>query len=108
MTNKLKRVAEIVTDAAIRADWEGFCFHRDRFEIEVIFGNCFIKDADEKLDYDFYVNYLCQNNGFRIVFYSREDGETKEMTEAEWLVEVDRKFSEICGIHLKTAEEKTT
>lgn len=104
MAYTLEQVKEILTDAAIRANWNNFLFRRARYEVEVIFGNCFIENGNA--DGDFYKSYTCTTYGKNVCYKIWENGMTTEITEGEWFAQVEKYFWTICGTHLKV-EEKT-
>lgn len=114
MAYTYEQVAEIVTDAAIKADWKHIQFTRSKHEISIVFGKCLMLDGFNDCDY-FYINFSCtaEYDGARFTMWTDEGddihAELKKhvVTEDEWFTEVEKYFSEICGIHLKTAEEKT-
>ena len=106
MAYNFKQVSEIITDAAIRADWKNVSFTRDRMVVSVIFSNLFLEDSRVRYESDFYFKYTCEIDCGGTCYSKWNDSKTTDMTEAEWFAEVDKYFSDICGIHLNI-EEKT-
>ena len=106
MAYNFKQVSEIITDAAIRADWKNVSFTRDRMVVSVIFSNLFLEDSRVRYESDFYIKYTCETEYGGAHYSKWNDNKTTDMTEAEWFAEVDKYFSDICGIHLNI-EEKT-
>lgn len=106
MAYNFKQVSEIITDAAIRADWKNVSFTRDRMVVSVIFSNLFLEDSRVRYESDFYFKYTCEIDCGGTCYSKWNDSKTTDMTEAEWFAEVEKYFSDICGTHLKV-EEKT-
>ena len=106
MNYNFKQVSEIITDAVIRADWKNVSFTRDRMVVSVIFSNLFLEDSRVRYESDFYFKYTCEIDCGGTCYSKWNDSKTTDMTEAEWFAEVDKYFSDICGIHLNI-EEKT-
>lgn len=109
MAYTFEQVAEIITDAAIKADWKNVSFSRDRMFVSVLFSNLVLEDAIARQKTDFYIKYTCEtdyNRGARYSKWNDSDSKTTDMTEDEWFTEVEKYFSEICGVQLR-AEEKT-
>lgn len=101
-----KKVSEIITDAVIRANWKNVSFTRCNMDVSVIFSNLFLENASARQQSEFYHKYTCELD-YRGSRYSKwDDNKTTYMTEDEWFAEVEKHFSEICGIHLNI-EEKT-
>lgn len=101
MAYTLEQVKEILTDAAIRADWKNISFHRSKLEIEIIFGNCLM---DGKTDGEFYKSYTCTMYGTKNSYTLWENGAFTEISEDEWFAQVEKYFWTICGTHLKVEE----
>jgi hypothetical protein len=101
MAYTLEQVKEILTDAAIRADWKNISFRRSKFEIEVIFGSCLM---DGKTDGEFYKSYTCTMYGEKNSYTLWENGTFTEISEDEWFAQVKKYFWTICGTHLKVEE----
>lgn len=105
MNYNFKQVSEIITDAVIKAEWKNVSFARDRLSVSVIFGNLFLEDSRARYESDFYIKYTCEVDCDGTC-YSKWNNKITDMTEAEWFAEVEKYFSDICGIHLNI-EEKT-
>lgn len=103
MNYNFKQVSEIITDAAIRADWKNISFRRATFKIEITFGSCFMED---ETDEEFYKNYTCTAYGSKVSYSLWENGVFRVISEDEWFAQVEKYFWTICGTHLKV-EEKT-
>ena len=101
MAYTLEQVKEILTDAAIRADWKNILFSRSTFEIGITFGSCFMED---KTDGEFYKNYICTVYGSKNSYKLWENGAFTELSENEWFAQVEKHFWTICGTHLKVEE----
>ena len=101
MAYTLEQVKEILTDAAIRADWKNISFRRAKFETEITFGNCFMED---KTDGEFYKSYTCTVYCSKNSYKLWENGAFTEISEDEWFAQVEKYFWTICGTHLKVEE----
>lgn len=99
------QIADIITDAVIRTNWKNVSFTRDRQGVSVIFSNLFLESAEARRKSEFYEKFTCyfDYKGPRYSLWE-EDKETTEMTEDEWIAEVEKRFSDICGTHLKVKE----
>jgi len=101
-----KKVSDIITDAAIKANFKQISFLRNRQEVAVVFSNLFLDDSAERQKDEFYVKFTCELD-YRGSRYSKwDDRKTTYITEDEWFAELDGYFYSICGIHLNI-EEKT-
>lgn len=105
MNYNFKQVSEIITDAAIRADWKNVSFTRDRMVVSVIFSNLFLEDSRTRYESDFYLKYTCEVDCGGARYSKWNDSKTTDMTEAEWFAEVEKHFSEICGVSLNAKEK---
>ena len=99
------QIANIITDAVIRANWKNVSFTRSRYEVSVIFSNLFLESAEARQKSDFYEKFTCDfdHKGTRYSVWE-EDKDSTEMTEDEWIAEVEKRFSDICAVHLKVKE----
>ena len=106
MNYNFKQVSEIITDAAIRADWKNVSFARDRMVVSVIFSNLFLEDSRARCESDFYIKYTCETECGGACYSKWNDSKTTEMNQDEWFAEVEKYFNDICGVNLNI-EEKT-
>lgn len=105
MNYNFKQVSEIITDAAIRADWKNVSFTRDRMVVSVIFSNLFLEDSRTRYESDFYLKYTCEVDCGGTCYSKWNDSKTTDMTEAEWFAEVEKHFNDICGVSLNAKEK---
>ena len=106
MNYNFKQVSEIITDAVIKADWKNVSFARDRMVVSVIFSNLFLEDSRVRYESDFYIKYTCETDCGGACYSKWNGSKTTEMNQDEWFAEVEKYFSDICGVNLNI-EEKT-
>ena len=105
MAYNFKQVSEIITDAAIRADWKNVSFARDRMVVSVIFSNLFLEDSRVRYESDFYIKYTCETECGGACYSKWNDSKTTEMNQDEWFAEVEKHFNDICGVSLNAKEK---
>ena len=101
----VKQIAEILTDAAERCNWQYIGINREPNEARALFAGVFLP-ADKKDDLGFDYHSFSATSW---CYYFCDGKVLHELTEEEWFKAVDEHFWKICGVHLdmNSAENKT-
>ena len=99
----IEQIKEIITAAAIKADFKYVSFSRNRYGVDVAFGSCYMDDDNGNY---FYITFSVVGDKYGNAYKIWENKKMREVTEDEWFSGVEKYFFNICGVQI-SREEKT-